>query len=199
MADKKNLDGQPLIPGAENIFLPSPVAPDVTLGQALKDRRSVRVYAERLPGVQNLSNLLWAADGINREDGKRTAPSAMNRQSVSIYVAFEKGAYRYDYKAHSLNRVTETDVRKLKSSPLELIFTSNLAPRDDSPKARDMVWLLRGIDAGTVSQNAALYCAAVGLSSVIRMYHEPEPERAAALQLSEDENMLFFMPVGYEK
>ena len=82
--------------------------------QALKDRRSSRAYsAEKLP-LQVLSNLLWAAFGINRpERGMRTAPTGGNRQDIDIYVAMVDGVYVYDAKANLLNPVVAEDVRDL--------------------------------------------------------------------------------------
>lgn len=185
--------------GGETIALPKRVALDVSLTKALEARKSVRAYEETMISIQDLSNLLWSANGINREDGKRTAPSARNLQSVSIYVAFEKGAYLYDFKAHQLTRVTEADVRTIKEAPLELIFTSNFEAKSDSAEDREFAQLIRGIDAGTASENAALYCATAGLGTVIRMYHQADPEKAAALKLTEKDHMLFHMAVGYGK
>ena len=192
-------DATPVAPGGETIALPKPVAVAATLTKALEDRRSIRAYAEDMISVQDLSNLLWSANGINRENGKRTAPSARNLQSVTIHVAFEQGAYLYDFKAHQLTKVTDADVRSVKEAPIELIFSSNLAVKEDTPENREFTALMRGIDSGAASENAALYCAAAGLATVIRMYHQPEPEKAAALKLTENDHMLFNMAVGFEK
>lgn len=183
----------------ETIALP-PMQPVATpLTQTLQARKSTRQYGEGMISLQDLSNLLWSANGINREDGKRTAPSARNMQSVSIYVAFETGAYLYDFKAHQLNRVTETDIRTIKEAPLELVFVSNHNGPEGAemtPQQAQDAALIRGIDAGTASQNAALYCAAADLGTVIRMYRNVTPETKTALQLKEQDHMLFFMPVG---
>lgn len=173
-------DATPVTPNNKTIALPKPVAVAATLTKALEDRRSIRAYAEDMISVQDLSNLLWSANGINRENGKRTAPSARNLQSVTIHVAFEQGAYLYDFKAHQLTKVTDADVRSVKEAPIELIFSSNLAVKEDTPENREFTALMRGIDSGAASENAALYCAAAGLATVIRMYHQPEPEKAAA-------------------
>lgn len=190
-------DSAPIVAEGETIALPTPVPTAVTLTKALESRRSVRAYGEGMVSIQDVSNLLWSVNGINREDGKRTAPSARNLQSVSIYVAFQSGTYFYDFKGHQLVRRTSEDLRSIKEVPMELIFTSNLAPKpEDDASKQEFYALLRGIDAGTASENAALYCAAAGLGTVIRMYHEPPASVVSALKLDPAEKPLFFMPVG---
>lgn len=190
-------DSAPIVAEGETIALPTPVPTAVTLTKALESRRSVRAYGEGMVSIQDVSNLLWSANGINREDGKRTAPSARNLQSVSIYVAFQSGTYFYDFKGHQLVRRTSEDLRSIKEAPMELIFTSNLAPKpEDDASKQEFYALLRGIDAGTASENAALYCVAAGLGTVIRMYHEPPASVVSALKLDPVEKPLFFMPVG---
>ena len=190
-------DSALIVAEGETIALPTPVPTAVTLTKALESRRSVRAYGEGMVSIQDVSNLLWSANGINREDGKRIAPSARNLQSVSIYVAFQSGTYFYDFKGHQLVRRTSEDLRSIKEVPMELIFTSNLAPKpEDDASKQEFYALLRGIDAGTASENAALYCAAAGLGTVIRMYHEPPASVVSALKLDPAEKPLFFMPVG---
>ena len=113
-------------------------APDKTRGasvmKALADRHSEREFAKKL-SLQDLSDLMWAAIGINREDGKRTAASALNKQDVDVYVLMEEGAYLYDPKAHQLNPVAEGDHRPLiggkqtsvNSAPACLLIVSDSA------------------------------------------------------------------------
>ena len=185
--------------GAEEIALPKPALPDVSLEEALKNRRSVREYTDQGLKLQDVSNLLWAANGINREDGKRTAPSARNMQSVTIYALFEQGAYKYDHTAHKLIRLTDADMRPLKQAPMELVFTSSFGdPTDDPAKALDLAHI-RGVDAGTVAQNTALYCSAAGLATVIRMIRERNDDFVKALSITDKEYILFNMAIGYEK
>lgn len=175
-------------PGEAEIILPKPSAVKATLTEALEKRRSIRAYTDEMLSLEQLSALLWSANGINREDGKRTAPSAMNKQSVTIFASFEKGTYRYDHKAHKLVLVSNEDLRPVKLAPLELIFTSNGEKE-----------LINGIDAGTASQNAALYCAASGLATVIRMQRGEQTELQAALKLESNDVPLFNMAIGFEK
>jgi hypothetical protein len=81
------------------------------LMEVLKDRKSTREFGSDTLSPQTLSNLLWAAFGINRPDGRRTAPSAMNWQEISIYVATPAGVYLYDAKANVLESVLAGDFR----------------------------------------------------------------------------------------
>ncbi|MGB8958436.1 MAG: SagB/ThcOx family dehydrogenase [Candidatus Aminicenantales bacterium] len=79
--------------------------------EAFALRASVREWSDKDLSLQDLSDLLWAADGINRPDGKRTAPSAMNVQDVDIYVLMKDGAYLYDAAAHALKPIVAGDHR----------------------------------------------------------------------------------------
>ena len=84
------------------------------LMQALKLRASSRSFDAKPLPKQELSNLIWAAAGINRpESGKRTAPSARNWQEIDVYIALAEGVYLYDAKTHSLNPVLAGDFRAL--------------------------------------------------------------------------------------
>ncbi len=177
----------PIPAGDAEIALPKPSAIDVTLTKALTDRRSVRAYTDECISLEELSTLLWAANGVNREDGKRTAPSAMNKQSVSIYVTLEKGAYKYDAAAHKLIQVAAADVRPLKLAPVELVLTSFMENE-----------VIRGIDIGVVTQNAALYAASEGLATVIRMMRGDVSEIRAALKLEDADQVVCNMAIGFE-
>ncbi len=191
---KPEADAQPVATtaievGAAEIALPAPQPTKATLTDSLKNRRSIRAYTEDMISLEQLSALLWSANGISREDGKRTAPSAMNKQSVSIYVSFEKGTYKYDHVNHKLVQVSSDDVRPVKLAPVELIITSN---HTDSE-------VIRGIDTGVVSENAALYCASEGLATVIRMMRGDQTELQKALKLEENDLPVFNMAIGFEK
>ena len=186
--------------GGEEIALPKPIPESKSLTECLQARRSIRSYSDEMISLEQLSALLWSANGINREDGKRTAPSAMNKQSVTIYVTFEKGAYKYDHQNHKLVRLSDQDIRPVKAAPVELLLTSNLVndkPDDDPAKALDFA-LLRGIDSGTVAQNIALYCAAQDIATVIRMQRGDMDALKSALNLTENEYPLFNMALGFE-
>lgn len=120
---------------------------------------------------QQLSDLLWAAWGVNRSDGRRTAPSAMNRQEMDLYLVGRKAAYRYDAQDHSLVLVAEGDFRSrvnsqdyMKGADYSIIFVADydkMGGGDEQSKA-----VTSGIDAGYISQNIYLYCASAGLAGV---------------------------------
>src|SRR6266496_3426201 len=91
--------------------LPPPNASTAVLMQALKKRRTSREFADKPLENQLLSGLLWAAYGINRADGKRTAPSAHDWQYIDVYVADPVGLYHYNAKSHALDLVKLGDIR----------------------------------------------------------------------------------------
>ena len=122
--------------------------------QVLKDRKSAREFGPGTLSPQTLSNLLWAAFGINRPDGHRTAPSAMNWQEVSIYVATAEGVYIYDAKANALNPVLPGDFRAatgtqsfVKDAAVNLVYVSDLSKTGgaNSSRSGDVHRCRRGI------------------------------------------------------
>lgn len=184
-------------------------APDMertgTMMQALADRQSTREFSTEALSLQDLSDLLWAADGINRqESGKRTAPSAMNRQEVDIYALFAEGAYIYNAGSHSLELVAEGDLRALvagrqesvKDAPLCLVLVSDDAKYQGRGGEHDII--MRSVDVGIVSQNISLFCAANHLATVPRGSMEEEALKKA-LNLTEAQVLMLNHPVGYFK
>lgn len=190
------------VKAGETIKLP-PVVKGVpaTLMQALEKRQSVREFDKGNIPLRELSNLLWAANGVNREDGKRTAPSALNKQDVDVYVCMENGAYKYDAKGHALVQVTDKDVRPAVAAqqtwaadaPVVIVLVSDLR-KLGGEKAREM----GAIDAGHVSQNVCLYCAATGLATVPRASMDKRAV-ATALNLEDGQEPMLNLPVGYPK
>ena len=133
-------DGGPYIVGADadlaDIALPAPrMEGGKPLMEALKARQSTRAFSAKPLPLQVMSDLLWAACGINRPDsGKRTAPSARNWQEVDVYAVMEEGAYLYDAKANSLRAVAKGDLRKLTgkqefvaTAPLNLVYVADIS------------------------------------------------------------------------
>jgi len=183
-------------------------APDKSRGstfmKALSDRQSVREFDTADLCLQDLSDLLWAANGINRPDGKRTAPSAMNRQEIDVYVVNKDGAYLYDPASHTLKGLTSGDFRTAvaasqafaATAPVCLILVANLEKLGDP--ASESTRLLAAMDAGIVNQNINLFCAAVGLSTVPRGTMKQD-ELKQALKLSETQMLVLNNPVGYPK
>jgi len=140
------------------------------LMEALAKRKTNRDFSQVELTPQQLSNLLWAASGINREDGRRTAPTARNAQEIEIYVINKVGAYLYIPNEHSLKLIAAGDHRKKGASqekfqdcPLMLIFVANYDKMEGfSDEAKDLYGCT---DTGNISQNVYLYCASENLAT----------------------------------
>ena len=190
----------------EPIQLPAPQTDGGRpLMQVLKDRQTMRSYRPDALPDQMLSNLLWAAFGINREDsGKRTAPSAVNWQEIDIYVALEKGLYVYDAKANVLNPVVEKDLRAatgmqdfVGEAPLNLVFVADFTKMGDR-LPEDMKLPMANADAGFISQNVYLFCASEGLGTVVRAMVDRDT-LGPLMQLREDQKIILAQTVGFPK
>lgn len=182
------------------------VKPDTTGGkslmQVLNHRQSARSFsADTLP-LPVLSNLLWAACGINRPaEGKRTAPSAMNWREIDVYVAMASGLYLYDPAKHSLQPILAEDIREktgmqpfVKDAPVNLIFVADLA-KVTSPSDADKT-LYTSADAAFISENIYLYCASEGLATVVRGSVDREA-LATTMKLRTDQKIILAQTVGY--
>jgi len=144
---------------AQIMQLPAPAREGgMPLMQALAERKSTKSFSDQAVSEQDLSNLLWAAWGVNRPDGRRTAPTGRNSQAVEVYVVLESGVWRYDGPKHQLEQVLPGDLRaKVGNAPVTLLFA---APADDP-------W--GGEHVGSIYQNAGLYCASAKLACVVRI------------------------------
>ena len=171
------------------------------LMQALKERKSSRAFSEKDLPLNVLSNLLWAANGINRqESGMRTAPSAKNLQEVDIYVAMQKGLYLYEPKEHKLIGVKSEDIREFvgiqqftQVAPINLIYVTDYEQMD-MDLANNQFY--SATDTGFVSQNVYLYCASEGLSTVVLGWID-KPNLAKKMNLKESQHIILTQPVGY--
>ena len=182
--------------------------PDLTRGssvmKSLMLRSSVREFSSEKLTLQDLSDLLWAANGINRPDkGLRTAPSAMNSQDIDIYVFTEEGVYLYDAKTRQLVPVAPGDQRTLTgtqayaaTAPIGLVLVSDLSRFRSGERDKRIIWA--ALDAGTVSQNISLFCASAGLVTVPRGSVDTE-KVTSLLKLTESQIILLHHPVGYAK
>lgn len=172
------------------------------LMQALALRQSGRDFAAAPLPLQTLSELLWAAAGINRpEHGGRTAPSAMNAQEVDVYVALPEGLYRFDPVAHALLRVAAADVRRVTgyqdfvdSAPLDLIYVADHARMKLVPAEQRGAYAAAA--AGAMAQNVYLYAASAGLATVIRAWIDRHA-LARAMGLGTDQQVLLAQTVGW--
>ena len=143
---------------AQTMQLPAPdKAGGIPLMQALAERKSTKSFSDKAVSLQDLSNLLWAAWGTNRPDGRRTAPTARNAQAVEVYVALDSGVWRYDGVKHLLEQALPGDLRaKVGGAPAVLLFA---APAEDK-------WA--GMHIGSIYQNVGLYCASAKMACVVR-------------------------------
>lgn len=174
------------------------------LMQALKERKSVREFGDRELPLQVISNLLWAADGINRPDsGFRTAPSSRNMQEIDIYVATAEGLYLFDAKANMLVPVLAQDIRGstgkqsfVENAPLNLIFVADHAKM--SNLTADEKDFYSATDTGFISQNVYLFCASEGLVTVVRgLINKLSLTRA--MKLRPGQTIILAQTVGYPK
>jgi nitroreductase len=186
--------------------------------QALWKRMSSRAFSPEPLPVEVLSNLLWAGVGINRPDGKRTAPSSMNWQDTDIYVILPDGLYLYDAKANQLKLMLAQDLRGLagtqayvKEAPVNLIYVSDYAKMGGFNgkllsdylkmvgKTPDEVKnLFSGFHAGAIAQNIYLYCASEGLATCVRALIDI-PALAKAMKLRVDQKITLGQAVGYPR
>jgi SagB-type dehydrogenase family enzyme len=188
---------------ARSIQLPAPVTEGgKPLMQALKERKSAREFSPRELTLQVLSNLLWAAYGINRPaSGGRTAPSAMDMREIDIYVVKADGAYLFDAKADTLTPVAAGDLRALtgsqpfvKDAPVNLVYVADISRMAKVPA--DGTDMYAACDTGFISQNVYLYCASEGLATVVRGWVD-KPALAKAIKLRPDQKIILAQTVGY--
>ncbi len=195
---------EPTVPAAQVVPLPAPTldAP-APLMKALADRHSTREFADTALTDQQLSDLLWAAFGQNRDDGGRTAPSAYGNQEIDVYVAQARGTYRYQPAAHGLELVVADDLRALTGTqdfvadaPVNLVYVADTTRmnRIDEASKRSTAQT----DAGFIGQNVYLLCAAQGLATVFRASVDA-PALHRALGLEPTEQVLYAQTVGYAR
>jgi nitroreductase len=172
--------------------------------QLLEKRSSSREFSpEKLP-FAIISTMLWAAFGINRPDsGKRTAPSANNRQEIDIYVATADGLYLFDAKTNMLNPIRGEDIRAttgpqpfVKEAPVNLIYVADYAKiSTGSGEEKDFY---SAANTGFISENVYLYCASEGLATVVRGWID-RPALAKTMALRPNQKIILAQSVGYPK
>jgi nitroreductase len=176
----------------------------VSVMKALNDRQSVREFSTEKLSLQDLSDLLWAANGINRPDGRRTAATARNNQDIDVYAIMEEGAYFYDAKNNELTPVAAGDYRGLiadrqvsvKDAPVSLLVVSDISRFAGLDVETQKQW--GALDAGIVSQNIMIFAAGCGLVTVPRVYMNKD-ELKKVLKLTETQIPMINNPVGYRR
>jgi nitroreductase len=179
------------------------------LMRALKERRSTREYDTRSLTLRQLSELLWAANGVNRDNGKRTAPAAVNKQMVDIFVILPVGAFLYDAPGARLLPVAAGDFRKMAgrqefvtSAPVNLVYVANPARFKSRPGGPEIPvdeklnWAR--IAVGAQAQNVGLYCASEHLGNVVRAGMDKE-KLGPTLKLSPSQVILLAQTIGVLK
>ena len=175
-----------------------------SLMQALMERKSLREFSSKELPLQVISDLLWAANGINQPDsGHRTAPSAMNMHEIDIYLANANGLYLFDAKQNILIPVVGGDIRALtgkqpfvKDAPINLIYVADLSKMGKTSGSDTDFYA--SADTGFISENAYLYCASAGLATVVRGSID-KSVLAKAMKLRPDQKIILAQTVGYLK
>ncbi len=187
----------------QTLELPAPLKTGgMPLMEALAKRVTVRSFDTTDISMQQLSSLLWASFGVNRPDGRRTAPSANNKQEVDIYVLLKNGAYLYDALNNKLVSVSAEDLRNQASdqrfadAPVQLIFVADLSKRGDNSEEGKM--RMAYIDCGYISQNTYLFCTSEGLVTGARATVNRDP-LMSKLKLTSDQRILLAHSVGHPK
>ena len=189
----------------KSIQLPAPQK-DIgkPLMQVLNARQSTRSFTTKQLPMQDISNLLWAAFGINRTDeGKRTAPSARNWQDIDIYVFLPEGVYIYSAKDNKLEQISRDDLRGMagvqdfvKTAPLNLVYVSDQSKMEKSSNEDKMMY--SGADAGFIAQNVYLYCSSQDLGVVVRAMVDKKA-LAEKLNLKPGQVIVLAQTIGYKK
>ncbi len=188
-----------LLLGAESMNAQSAEKP-LSLKEALSQRQSIRSYSDKKLTDKQILDILWAANGVNEYD-KRTAPSAMNRQDIDLYVCKSDGTWKYDAKNAKLKKITKTDIRPIlkgrnkfvDEAPITILLITDQSKFGDNKKAMTFGLL----DAGIVSQNISLYCTSIGLGTVACAPNLDEEKIQKALKLSSQQVPVLYHPVGY--
>ncbi|MFX1440721.1 MAG: nitroreductase family protein [Promethearchaeota archaeon] len=200
------------------IILPEPVRRGgKTLLEALSLRQTNRNIGPREIPLQVLSNLLWAAFGVNREKASfnklgRTAPSASNSQEIDLYVALKDGLYVYEAVSHQLTPIAGGDFRMLSGqggasrltqhTPVNIFYVVDLARYDLGPDQPDphigeseVQKSYYYTDTGFIAQNVNLFAASEGLAT---WFHNCDKESIRAeFKLRSNQRILFAQTVGY--
>lgn len=190
-----------------------------TVTEALKNRKTTREIGEKKLSIQELSNLLWAANGVNRKIGPfglpgRTAASASNSQEIDIYVALTEGIYLYDAIRHRLLPKVSSDFRKLaigksqadliKNAPVQLIYVADIHKlthtagfQEPGLQDSEVQKSYYFVDTGLVAGNVYLYSASQSLA--VWFHNCNKEELIKILKLRSDQRVLFGQTIGYSK
>ena len=177
---------------ADEIKLPAPQkSGGMSVREALSSRRTVRKFQDKELSLQQIADMLWSANGVNRPDGKRTAPSALNRQNILVYAALKDGAYLYDPHKHALIKVSDKDLRSSCgrfTAPCYIVLVGDLS--------KDSREIAAAVNGGYVSQNIYLAATANGLGTCAMGSIADKKELVKELKLGKNTPYLVH-PVGF--
>lgn len=171
---------------------------------ALNERQSSRTFANREMSDQMMSNLLWAAFGVNRpESGKKTAPSSRNVQDIQIYAVTKEGAFLYLPEKNALQLVNNQDVRQemgkqdfTGKAAVNLVYVSDFSRYSGGSDAVKQA--TASAHCGFIGQNVYLFCASEGLHTVFRALIDKD-KIADTLNLTENQHVIYSQTVGFPK
>lgn len=173
----------------------------MSLMEALQNRKSQREYSNKDLSLQQMSNLLWAAYGINRENGYRTAPSARTAHEYDIYIIKPEGWYVYDAKEHAMLKMGNEDLREfagtqdfVKTAPVNLVFVADMDKMASFNE--EMQKFYSAADVGYISQNVYLWCASEGVATIVRGQID-KPKAKEVLKLKPNQQVILAQTVGY--
>jgi nitroreductase len=187
-----------------DIFLPAPATRfNVDLKEALQLRRTTRSFQSADIPLEVLSNLLWSANGVNRPDGKRTAPSAYNTQCIKIYLANGQGVFCYDSQNHFLKQVIKRNIKSVIApanpyaavAPVILLLVADLSGFPAEENRASQINLAHA-SSGFVGQNIYLAAAAFKLGTTYAAGLDVAIVKKE-LNLTGNEIPLALMPLGY--
>jgi SagB-type dehydrogenase family enzyme len=200
---EKEQEGGKILRALKTIALPAPrTRGGKPLMQALKERRSSREFSSKPLPPEMLSDLLWAAFGMNRpETHGRTAPSAHDWEEIDVYVATADGLHLYDAEAHALKELLSRDMRArtgvqdfVAEAPVNLVYVADLSRMVEATAEERARY--SGPDAGFIAQNVYLFCASEGLATVVRGLVD-RPALARLMRLTPDQQIILAQTVGY--
>jgi hypothetical protein len=200
------LNGMVPVPAQE--LKPIPLPKPQTEGgrplmQVLKDRKTTREFSTEKLSMQTVSNLLWAAFGVNRPTGQRTAPSAVDWQEIDVYVALPEGLFLYEARGNALQPVLAADVRATtgtqafaKDAPVSLVYVADYDRPGKVPETQKDFW--SAADVGFIAQNVYLFSASEGLVCGVRAMID-RPGLAKTMNLRPRQKILLAQSIGFPK
>ncbi|HUU12496.1 MAG TPA: SagB/ThcOx family dehydrogenase [Terriglobia bacterium] len=194
---------------AETVELPEPVREGrMSVEEAIARRRSVRKFGKEALSAQQVSQLLWAAQGITHREGLRTAPSAGALYPLELYVATPDGFFHYEPQPHRLRRLTNRDLRPaifraaleqdaIREAPTVFVFTA-VYERTAQKYGEGRTPRYVQMEAGHAAQNLLLEAVALGLGGVpVGAFHDADGQKTLALP--REERPLYLIPVGHPR